>query len=377
MRKTIYYMTDCVMDNKLAPSLHVRHVCENLVGLGYIVHLYAPKIDMAIKGVKCHEISTPTFARSLFFQVRALIILRNASNVDLIYARQSPLLFAHAVLASVKKIPLMLEVNGRLLEETAMMKRSIVKGLYKIGLCRKIVNFSLNKSQAIIVPAEGIKQNLIRAHGVSPRKVCVIANGVDTEVFKPYDMHSSRSKLSLKDYSYICFVGNLVVWQGLNYVMKAIAKLDNSTRLIIVGDGEARDDLVKEVVLLGIQDKVIFTGSLNNEKIPLYLSAVDICLYYPVRRRAESASPFKVYEYLACGKCVIAADLPGIKKEFGDLLSYAHAEDSNELARSISTTLNSNQSSKQKVLMRTNFVNNDHSWKDVAVRTSEIIEAIS
>ena len=69
-----------------------------------------------------------------------------------------------------------------------------------------------------------------------------------------------------------------------------------------------------------------FLPPIPHDQVPDHLAALDICLCYPTRFRENTTSPFKVYEYLACGKAVVLADLAGMREEFGDVVAYAEPE---------------------------------------------------
>ena len=52
--------------------------------------------------------------------------------------------------------------------------------------------------------------------------------------------------------------------------------------------------------------------------VPHYIAAADICLLPALLNKTmRDIVPIKLYEYLACGKPVIATRLPGIWTEFG------------------------------------------------------------
>jgi glycosyltransferase involved in cell wall biosynthesis len=52
----------------------------------------------------------------------------------------------------------------------------------------------------------------------------------------------------------------------------------------------------------------IFTGSVPYEQVSMYINACEVCVV-PKRPLKSGYSPLKLYEYMACGKPVIASRL--------------------------------------------------------------------
>ena len=111
-------------------------------------------------------------------------------------------------------------------------------------------------------------------------------------------------------------------------------------KILIVGDGDAFDEMVSIKEEYNLGDQLILTGKQPYTKIPEYLSSADFCLLpaYIDEPIMQDIVPIKLYEYLAMKKVVIASELPGISKEFG----YGHgieyvqkAEEVLDLAKNI------------------------------------------
>ena len=60
-------------------------------------------------------------------------------------------------------------------------------------------------------------------------------------------------------------IGRMVPEKGQKYLIQAFAKLDvEDWQLVILGDGPLREDLEKQVILLGLTDKVVMPGAVND-----------------------------------------------------------------------------------------------------------------
>jgi len=94
---------------------------------------------------------------------------------------------------------------------------------------------------------------------------------------------------------------------------------DKNIKFLIVGDGDAFNDLQKIREKYNMQDKIILAGKQPYDSIPKFIAASDICLLPAYNNEVmRNIVPIKMYEYMAAGKPVIATKLPGIMKEFGE-----------------------------------------------------------
>ncbi|MPW38608.1 glycosyltransferase [Thermococcus sp. 101 C5] len=180
----------------------------------------------------------------------------------------------------------------------------------------------LKKNVAISKKITGISYTLRDDYSIPSEKFELIPNGVDTKLFKRTKT-DLKQKLGLEDYFVLGYVGVLREWVDLTPVYQAIKDLENVKILIVGEEGglEKNKKLVKEY---GIEDKVIFAGTVPYTEVPQYISAMDVCLI-PFKPNAisQNAVPLKLFEYMACEKPVISTELSGVKAVAGDRVIYA------------------------------------------------------
>lgn len=109
----------------------------------------------------------------------------------------------------------------------------------------------------------------------------VINNGVDTVkfAFNERKRNVLRKKMGISDDTILLgnvghFFGNV---KNQTFIIKIFNELygrDKSYRLCLIGDGPLRINAVHEVELLGLKDKVTFTGDIEN--VEDYLNSVDL-----------------------------------------------------------------------------------------------------
>ncbi|GAB6139444.1 glycosyltransferase [Methylosoma difficile] len=97
--------------------------------------------------------------------------------------------------------------------------------------------------------------------------------GVDPAVFSPKAFNAAPDVFEI-----IC-VGRLTCAKGQPILVEALAQLlaqGRSVRLRLVGDGEDRAALERQVKTLGLSDSVIFSGAVNQNHIRELYAAADI-----------------------------------------------------------------------------------------------------
>lgn len=103
------------------------------------------------------------------------------------------------------------------------------------------------------------------------------------------------------------FLGRFVWYKGVPVLLEAIAKVPD-VRLLIVGDGPLKAELLKKTQELQISDRVHFAGSVSHEEKLKCLHMMDM-LVLPSTHITEAFGISQVEAQL-CAKPVIASNLP-------------------------------------------------------------------
>ena len=129
----------------------------------------------------------------------------------------------------------------------------------------------------------------------------VIPYGIPTGQF--YASDSGRVAQIRAQYGsrLIISVGRLIYYKGFEYLIRAMAKVDG--RLLIIGDGPLRESLQAEAEALGVSDKVVFLGEIQNEETVPYYHAADLFALASTAR--SEAFGIVQIEAMACGKPVV------------------------------------------------------------------------
>ena len=151
--------------------------------------------------------------------------------------------------------------------------------------------------------------------------VVEVPNGVDVELFHPgVDGSVVRQQYNIpEDSAVILFVGALDRahhFKAVDYLIKTFTLIPNKRiLLLIVGDGDLRQQFKQLAALSGVADRVIFTGTVPNEELPPYYAAADI---FVLPSFPPESFGIVLIEAMACGMPVIAHDIPGVRSVVTD-----------------------------------------------------------
>lgn len=173
------------------------------------------------------------------------------------------------------------------------------------------------------------------AQGVSPDKVQVVGNGVDTGKFVVMPKAQCREALDLpQGVPVLISVGGLVERKGFHRVIEVIPGLLKShpdlVYLIVGGasaEGNNRSELEAQVARLGLGRHVRFLGTRASSELSAVLCAADV---FVLSTRAEGwANVF--LEAMACGLPVVTTDVGGNKEvvsrsELGTIVPFGDSD---------------------------------------------------
>lgn len=176
------------------------------------------------------------------------------------------------------------------------------------------VKYSLSKADKIL-STSNIMAEETRKYCV--KDIVITPFGVDVEKFKPVKV---KSIFSNSDFV-IGTIKKLEKKYGIIYLIKSFKILiekypGRSFKLLITGEGFERENLENLTKELGIEDNVIFTGFISQEKIPDYFNMLDVCCIPSI----EDSESFGVsaIEASACGIPVVASRVGGLPEVVED-----------------------------------------------------------
>ena len=251
---------------------------------------------------------------------------------DFIYERASLYATAGGKLAEKFKVPHIVELNAPLALEQSSYRTT---GFGE--LAAQAERWTLTQADAVMVVSSELRKH-VTALGVKPARIHVMPNGVDPELFhpnagrRPHSMranpvvHSGSRQRTARPAPWLHagggptlgFVGGLRPWHGVEVLPELLVRLSKRhphIRLVIAGDGQLRGDLELGFRKRGLTKRVTFTGALLHEEVPEVIRQFDIALApYPQHNHDFYFSPLKLFEYMACGVPVVAANIGQISE---------------------------------------------------------------
>jgi 1,2-diacylglycerol 3-alpha-glucosyltransferase len=162
----------------------------------------------------------------------------------------------------------------------------------------------------VIAPSPGL-QDVLSSYGVQSN-VVVIPNGVNISPFQAQVEPISRAELGFsEEITLLTYMGRLGPEKNLPFLLRAfggVASAFEQVGLLIVGDGPVREDLEDRVRLMGLTDRVRFTGLIPYDQLPRYLMAADVF----VTASITEVHPLSVIEAMATGLPVVGIRSPGV-----------------------------------------------------------------
>lgn len=295
-----------------ANSLQTMKVCQALAQLGEDVCLWVPGNiahaweDLASPyGVQeafpIRFLPTAGFWRRYDFAWKA-VEAAHRWQAEVIYTRALPA----AMLALQRRMPVILELHD------------LPAGRIGKSLFRNYLALSGRKTTVFIT--EALRRLVGEAYGVDlpDKNNPVLPDGIDLERYANLPPAAeARRRLGLAEGFTLGYTGSFYQGRGIELLASLAGKLLHMQHLWIGGSGEVLEKWRKN-----IQDEawrhVHLAGYISNDKIPIYQAAADVLLM-PYGRSVSGSSggdiarvfsPLKMFEYMAAGRPIVAADLP-------------------------------------------------------------------
>ncbi len=233
----------------------------------------------------------------LFFLIYFIKSYKEAKKSDVIHAHWAFSGILAIFLGRLLKKPSLITLRGS--DINVAVKYFPTRFLMKLVL--NFVTVALSNSLEYTQRAESLGLN---------KKVDVIVNGIDTEIFHPRNKNLARNKLGLsRNKTIFVYTGRLMELKGVDDIIEALpifSKKYQNFKFIFIGAGEI-DKFKKECKEKGILDYVEFVGEKSQKEIALYLNASDLFVF-----PGKAAGIANIWiEALASGTPVLVANAPG------------------------------------------------------------------
>ena len=148
------------------------------------------------------------------------------------------------------------------------------------------------------------------------KKIFLVTAGYDPCFFYPTSIYPKYD---------ICYAGSFKEWDGVENLIKVIAKLNQQNRRItalLIGQGNRFEKIKNLITKYNLQSQIKLLGQIPLNQVAKHIAQSKICLAsYNIKNSPKGEfqkygfyySPLKIFEYLACGKPILASNYSKIK----------------------------------------------------------------
>jgi glycosyltransferase involved in cell wall biosynthesis len=319
-------------------SIHLQRFARSFADSGHEVHVISDK-PVPMPGITVHPILLMPRLEQNPLRRTIELLIRAFQVHGIVHRIQPDVVHSHFVLAygiygalSGKK-PHVLSTWGS--DVTLTRKWTI----------RHVLSNIAYAGSDKVCTGDTSSKDLLVSLGCEPDKVFIQPWGVDNAIFSPGARSEALRNRLLGDSDgvLLTMVSAIDPVYDIESLVKALplVKSDTPFKLVLIGDGKQRDDLVKLVADLGVTDLVTFLGRIPHDKIHDYYASSDIYIDTCHPEGAGAGIGVAVMEAMSSGLPVLCANRQGVEVAIFDGLNgyLFKGGESYELAEKISTLI--------------------------------------
>ena len=199
---------------------------------------------------------------------------------------------------------------------------------------------SIKRADRIITISEFSKNRIIKHFGVAPENIVIIPCAADEKKFFPMnDRDAVRQQVCPKygiDGEYYLYLGNLEPRKNIAGLIeaygKAVKKRSDIPLLVIAGGkGWQYDEIFSRVKELGLSDRIIFTGYVDDDDVPLLMNGAE-AFCFPSLYEGFGMPPL---EAMSCGVPVIVSNNSSLPEVVGECGISVDPYDTDDIAAAL------------------------------------------
>lgn len=263
-------------------------------------------------------------------------------------------------------LPVIVTVHSPMLADSAAIAE---RGLEPLALKAYARFFSslceqrwLDRARLVIAVSQGVRDELRALYRLAGRRPLVLTNGVDAGFFAAAPAGPRRRE--------VLYVGRLGWRKGLHRLIEAFARLPDglAERLVLLGEGPLREDLLARAHALGVARRVEFAGFADREAVRARLARAAVA----VNPADYESGPLTLLEAMAAGTPVVSTRT-GLVAELGQDPPLLVVERSVEaLAAGLETALSDPEASAARARRAQALVRARFDWAGIAAELAAL-----
>lgn len=370
-------------------SPHVYYLSKSLTRKGMKVYVVtcdfpgAPQHEV-LDGVEIFRIDSyknpsPDFATWVYLmnvnmQKEAAAIIKGLDgNVDVLHVHDWLVATAGIGLKHVFRKPLFATIHS-----TEIGRRNGIHFDYE-RMIHETEAWLTYEAWKVICCSDYMVSHVRWAFGLPADKQIMIPNGVNADVYagiEKTDLTQFRIKFALPEEKIVLFVGRLVYEKGVHVLVNAILKVLEkvNAKFVIVGNGYMKEQLSGLVKSLGIAQKVLFTGFVDDET----LRKLQICADVSVVPSLFEPFGIVALEAMAAKSPVVVSDTGGL----GEIVDHdvdgvkVYTNNPDSLAWGIIRVLTDEKNAQRLRGNAYKKIQEKYNWDGIAQQTENIYKSV-
>lgn len=192
-------------------------------------------------------------------------------------------------------------------------------GIIAYVIVRIIERIAINRLDHTIAVSNDIKNFYIKKFPHVSKKINVIPNGVDTNVFRPMNRHIARKNFGFDpDENIVLYIGRFHPEKNLKLLITSFYRLihihNHPTRLILVGEGKTKGEILDLVRQKNLEEYISIFKPVPDVDVPKIISCADV---YGLSSYVEGF-PLVILQALACGIPVVSTNVGEVSRVIKD-----------------------------------------------------------
>ncbi|MEM0487666.1 MAG: glycosyltransferase family 4 protein [Candidatus Bathyarchaeia archaeon] len=270
--------------------------------------------DVEVFRVDSYKNPAPDFASWVYLmnmnmQKEAASIIRDLGGVDILHAHDWLVAAATIGLKHVFRKPLIATIHS-----TEVGRRGGIYSDYE-RMIHETEAWLTYEAWRVICCSNYMLIHVREFFNLPADKMVMIPNGVNTGEYDMYlkeNLREFRNKFASSEEKIVLFVGRLVYEKGAQVLIRAAPKILEkvNARIIIVGNGYMKEQLLALAESMGVAHKVTFTGFLDEES----LKKLQVCADVAVVPSLYEPFGIVALEAMAAKSPVVVSDTGGLSE---------------------------------------------------------------
>ena len=177
------------------------------------------------------------------------------------------------------------------------------------SISRRRIKYTLERTTILLDDCQTVS-NAAAAYGFPQAQIITFPWGVDLKAYYPRDIKKSGNTPQDSKSIVLLSTRTMEKLYGCDVIIEAFieaARQEPGLRMIMLGDGNQRQNLMRRIAAVELEDRVHFAGNLPEDEMTAQFHASDIY----ISASQSDGSSVSLLQAMACGLPAIVSDIPG------------------------------------------------------------------